>query len=82
MMVSLDGYFEGSGHDLSWHKVDPIVADLMNNTPKVVFSRTLNEVKETEYWKNIRLVKDKVADEVKKLKSQLDKNMAVYGSSN
>ncbi len=122
MMVSLDGFFEGPDHDLSWHnvdeefndyaiaqtksidtllfgrrtyelmaeywpsedarKTDPIVADLMNNTPKVVFSKTLHNVQETNYWKNVRLIHDNIAEEVKKLKEQPGKDLAVYGSNN
>ncbi len=132
MMVSLDGYFEGPDHDLSWHHVDadfnkyaieqtgsidtllfgrktyqlmegywptdagikddPQVASLMNNTPKVVFSKTLDKVTETANWKHVRLVKDNAIEEVKKLKEQSDppsqssgeakKFMAIYGSNN
>lgn len=120
-MASLDGYFEGPNHDLSWHNVDsefneyaieqtrnvgillfghrtyelmkdywpteeaqkddPIVADLMNTTPKIVVSKTLEKVEETEHWKNIRLIKNNVAEEIKTLKAEPGKNMAVYGSN-
>lgn len=122
MMVSLDGYTEGLGHDLSWHHVDeefntfaipqtqsvgtllfgrrtyelmrdfwptqdarttdPVVANLMNTTPKIVFSRTLTKVEETAYWKNVKLVQDNIVDEVKKLKAEDGKDLAVYGSNN
>lgn len=61
---------------------DPVVANLMNTTPKIVFSHTLERVEETEYWRNIRLVKDNVVEEVKKLKSEGGKDVAVYGSNN
>lgn len=132
MMVSLDGYFEGINHDLSWHHVDaefntyaieqtgkidmllfgrrtyqlmedywpkdaalrddPQVAALMNNTPKIVFSKTLTQVHETEHWKNVRLVKDNAIEEVKKLKQmpvppsfknsgEAKKDIAIYGSN-
>ena len=122
MMVSLDGYFEGKDHDISWHNVDeefvdfaieqtsqvgtllfgrrtyqlmegfwpteealksdPKTAELMNNTPKIVFSKTLEKVEETDNWKNVTLVKDKVEEEIKKLKDQPGKDIAVFGSSN
>lgn len=122
MLISIDGFFEGPDHDLSWHntddefqefaieqtsnlgailfgrrtyemmayfwpseearKTDPIVAGLMNNTPKIVFSRTLAKVGETEYWKNVRLIKDSVEDEIKKLKQDEGKDMAIFGSNN
>lgn len=122
MMVSLDGFFEGVDHDLSWHnidgefgefvieqtrevgvmlfgrrtyqmmesfwpteyarEVDPIVAELMNTTPKVVFSKTLEKVVEGLHWKNVRLVRDSVVEEIKKLKGKPGKDLAVFGSNN
>lgn len=123
MMVSLDGYFEGENHDLSWHnadnkefndyaieqtknvgtllfghrtydlmrdywptedarKNDPIVAEQMNTTPKIVFSKTLEKVEETEYWENVRLIAHNVSEEIKKLKAESGKDLAVYGSNN
>ncbi len=59
-------------------KDDPTVADLMNQIPKIVFSKTLNKVE----WKNTRLVKDHVADEISKLKKQSAKDIAIFGSAN
>lgn len=32
MSVSLDGYMEGPGHDLSWHRVDDELHQYMNDT--------------------------------------------------
>lgn len=117
-MVSLDGFFEGPDHDLSWHNVDeefnqfaiqqtssvdtlifgrvtyelmagywptsdaladdPVVAGLMNNLPKIVFSTTLTSVD----WNNTRLVKEDVAGEITALKNQSGKDLAVFGSAN
>jgi len=117
-MVTLDGFFEGSNQDISWHHVDeefnefaikqlneigtllfgrityqgmasywptefakssdPVVAGLMNDLPKVVFSRTLDRVE----WNNSRLVKKNAAEEVSKLKQQPGKDIAIFGSSN
>lgn len=122
MMVSLDGYFEGENHDLSWHnvdsefnefaipqtesvgtllfgrrtyelmrdywpseearKTDPVVAKQMNSKPKIVFSKSLQSVEETKYWKNVRLVKENVVEEIGKLKKNSEKDIAVYGSNN
>ncbi|HSX09524.1 MAG TPA: dihydrofolate reductase family protein [Candidatus Saccharimonadales bacterium] len=121
MMVTLDGYFEGPGHDLSWHNVDaefndfaipqmleadtilfgkrtyqlmeefwpspaglegdPEVADIMNNTPKVVVSTSLKNIKETEHWKNVRLIEHNVKEELQKLKEQDGKDIILLGSS-
>lgn len=122
MMVSLDGYIEGEGHDLSWHHVDsefndfaakqldeadtilfgrrtydlmesfwpspqglegdPVVAEKMNNTPKIVISKTLENIKETKTWKHVRLIKGNLTEEVKKLKEQPGKDIIVLGSNN
>lgn len=123
MMVSLDGFFEGENHDLSWHNVDgefnefaaqmlsevgtlmfgrrtyelmagfwptakpsdpndAIVAEKMNTLPKIVFSTTMKKVEEKPSWKNVKLAKDNVAEEVQKLKQQPGEDIAVLASSN
>lgn len=112
VMLSLDGYFEGPDHDLSWHNVDDEfnkyaiemlretglilfgrrtyqlmkgfwpkaavdpemspdkreIARLINNTEKIVFSRTLDSVRETENWKNIKLPRKVDPAEIRRLK--------------
>jgi len=57
---------------------DPLIAGKMNQTAKVVFSRTLDRVE----WANSRLVKEKAAEEVAELKEQPGKDMAIFGSAN
>ncbi len=57
---------------------DPMVAGLMNDMPKVVFSKTLDKAD----WENSRLVKGDPAAEVSKLKQQPGKDIAIFGSSN
>lgn len=57
-------------------KNDPVVAEGMNRLPKVVFSRTLDKVS----WSNTRLVKGDMAAEVRKMKDQSGKDMAILGS--
>lgn len=56
---------------------DPVVADKMNSTPKVVFSRTLHSAE----WNNTRLARDAV-QEITKLKQQDGKDIAIFGSAN
>ena len=56
---------------------DPIVAGLMNNLPKIVFSKTLEKAE----WSNSRLIKENVPEEVSKLKQQPGKDIAIFGSS-
>jgi dihydrofolate reductase len=124
MMLSLDGYFEGPNHDLSWHNVDDEfnkfaieqlreadlilfgrrtyelmesywpeavkdptiskvnleIANSINNTNKIVFSRTLDKVNETENWKNVKLIREFNPDEIRRLKEQPGKGMWVGGS--
>lgn len=121
MMVSVDGYFEGPNHDLSWHNVDaefnefaikqtesvgtllfgrrtyelmssywpseqarkddPIVARLMNNTPKIVFSRTMEKLQNIAEWHNATLKNEIKKLEIKKLKRESAKDLAVFGSN-
>ncbi len=53
------------------------VAGITNGT-KIVFSRTL----ETVDWKNSRLVKENVQEEISTLKQQPGKDIALFGSAN
>ena len=112
MTLSLDGYFEGLNHDLSWHNVDDEfnkfaieqlretglilfgrrtyqlmegfwpkaavdpetspdnqeIARLINNAEKIVFSRTLDSVRETENWRNVKLRRKVDPVEIRRLK--------------
>lgn len=54
----------------------PVVAERMNNFPKVVFSRTLEKVT----WNNTKLVKDNIAAEIRAMKKESGKGMAIMGS--
>jgi len=57
-------------------KNDPIVAEGMNNAEKIVFSRTLKKAE----WNNTRLVKDNIAEEIRKMKQMPGKDMTILGS--
>ena len=124
MTLSLDGYFEGPDHDISWHNVDdefaqfaieqlkeadtflfgrriyqlmedswPKIAEdptasstnretayLMNNTNKIVFSRTLTKVEEKENWRNVKLYREFDPEEIRRLKNEPGKDMSLGGS--
>jgi dihydrofolate reductase len=54
----------------------PVVAERMNNLPKVVFSRTLDKAS----WSNTRLVKGNVPGEIRKMKAEPGEDMAILGS--
>ncbi len=51
-------------------------AQWVENVPKIVFSKTLTEVT----WNNTLLIKDNIAEEVKKLKQQPGKDLVIFGS--
>jgi dihydrofolate reductase len=55
---------------------DEPYASHINNTPKYVFSTTLDKVE----WKNSTLVKGSLADEIARLKKLPGKNIGVAGS--
>jgi dihydrofolate reductase len=57
---------------------DPIIADLMNRMSKVVFSRTLENVD----WNNTRLIRGNAGQEIRKMKMQPGKDLAIFGSAN
>src|SRR5262245_51655226 len=54
----------------------PVVAQGMNNMPKVVFSRTLDQAT----WNNTTLVKGDLAAEIRKMKREAGEGMAILGS--
>ena len=54
----------------------PEVAEGMNNLPKVVFSRTMDQAS----WKNTKLVKSGMVEEVKKMKNESGEDMVILGS--
>jgi dihydrofolate reductase len=57
-------------------KNDPVVAERMNNLPKVVFSRTLEKAS----WNNTKLVKGDIAAEIRKMKKEPGPDMVILGS--
>jgi dihydrofolate reductase len=55
---------------------DPIIADKMNRWPKLVFSRSLDQVD----WENTRLYKGDIVEEITRLKALPGKDMIIFGS--
>jgi dihydrofolate reductase len=116
MNVTLDGYFEGPDHDISWSHTDfeafsaergkevdtllfgrktyemfrsfwptpqayelaPEIAQFMNEKRKVVVSHRAFE----PGWSNVTVISHDAAAEVKKLKEQPGKTIAMFGSNN
>jgi dihydrofolate reductase len=52
-------------------------ADAMNNTPKVVFSKTLTEAD----WKESRIARGDIGEEIARLKSEPGKDIMVHGGA-
>jgi dihydrofolate reductase len=57
-------------------KNDPLVAERMNNLPKIVFSRTMVKAA----WNNTKLVKTDAAKEIRKMKQESGIDMVMMGS--
>jgi dihydrofolate reductase len=55
---------------------NPVFADALNNTPKIVFSTTLKKAD----WQNTEVMKELTKEEILKLKQQPGKNMMIFGS--
>ncbi|MGZ5220309.1 MAG: dihydrofolate reductase family protein [Chitinophagaceae bacterium] len=60
-----------------WKTEKGEIAHLMNNIPKLIFSRTLKSVD----WNNSTLVQGNAADEISKLKTRGNRDMYVFGSA-
>ena len=59
---------------------DPGMARVMNNSPKIVFSRTLKTVKDEPNWKNIKFFHEINPEEIIRLKEQEGKDLTILGS--
>ncbi len=57
------------------------IANLINNANKIVFSRTLDTVEETENWRNVKLVHEFDPAAIRRLKEQPGKDIWVGGSN-
>jgi dihydrofolate reductase len=57
------------------HETFPAVAEGMNNAEKIVFSKTM----EKAGWKNTKLIKSNIVNEIKKMKTA-GKDMTILGS--
>ena len=57
-------------------QTDPVAAQAMNSHEKIVFSRTLVKAD----WNNTRLIRDNLMDNIKKLKNESAKDLAILGS--
>jgi len=61
---------------------DAIVKEKMNTLPKIVVSHSLDSVQEGSNWKNVKLIKENIKEEIEMVKNQDGKDIAVLGSNN
>jgi dihydrofolate reductase len=61
-------------------KNDPGMARAVNNSPKIVFSKTLQNVEEKPNWKNIKLFHEIKPEEITRLKEQEGEDFTILGS--
>jgi dihydrofolate reductase len=61
-------------------KADPEMAAAVNENPKIVFSKKLNEADEGPHWKNVTLLHDIEASDIRKRKGAATKGFTILGS--
>jgi dihydrofolate reductase len=61
-------------------KGEPVVAGIMNSIPKIVFSKTLKEVRDGPLWKNVKVFHKIKPEEIIKMKEQAGGDIAIFGS--
>jgi dihydrofolate reductase len=61
-------------------KNDPVVAGVLNNATKIVFSKAMKPVKDGPVWKNVRVLHEINREEISGLKEQAGEDMAILGS--
>jgi len=61
-------------------KNDPVIAGVMNNAAKIVFSKTLEPVKDGPVWKNVRIIREITPGAIRDLKEEPGGDMAILGS--
>ncbi|CAN5438043.1 dihydrofolate reductase family protein [soil metagenome] len=62
------------------HQMAPEMADVMVNSPKIVFSKKIKSVKEEQRWKNISLISGINKKEIEKLKKNNKSSFTILGS--
>jgi dihydrofolate reductase len=59
---------------------DPFFAGVMNNAPKIVFSKTMKPVKDGPVWKNVTVLHEINPEAIIRLKKQEGGDMVILGS--
>ena len=61
-------------------KTDPVIAGVMNNSPKIVFSKTMKPVKDGPVWKNVTVLQEIDPEEIRGMKKKAGGDMVILGS--
>ncbi len=72
-----ESYWRASAENPASTKAELEHAQWLDHSTKIVFSKTLDKVE----WKNTRIVKDNIAEEITKLKQQLGKHLLLFGGA-
>jgi dihydrofolate reductase len=76
----MEAYWPKVADDPAASKDDRKVANFMNNTEKIVFSRTLENVTETRNWRRVKLVRKFDPADIRRLKERPGGDIGVGGS--
>ena len=76
-----EDYWPRAAEDPTMSKDDLEIAHLINNMNKIVFSKTLKDVKEKKNWKNVRLIREVNPEEINRWKHQPGRSLNVGGNN-
>ncbi len=71
-----ESYWPAAAKDPATSKSDLEIASKINNINKIVFSKSLERVG----WNNVKLLKEVIPEDIRKLKQQPGKDIVIYGS--
>jgi dihydrofolate reductase len=72
----MEGYWPSVLNEPNASKHDKEHAQWLEDVKKIVISSTMDKTE----WNNTLLIKDNIAEEIKLLKAQSDKNLVIFGS--
>jgi dihydrofolate reductase len=75
-----EDYWPKATIDPKMSEDDKEIGRSIGKVEKIVFSKTLSTVTEKENWKNIKLFKEIVPNEINKLKSEAGGDLVIFGS--
>ena len=76
-----EDYWPKAGRNPRTSQENLEIAHMIDDVEKIVFSRTLANVREADDWKNVRLIREVQPEEIKRLKQVPGKDIAIFGSN-